>query len=70
MVAARWVCGVFGLVLIAMLVTARTFNPLRGTNPLIVTRQGQPALYWMGIAFWAFLLAVMAWVGFLRPAAS
>jgi hypothetical protein len=69
MIAARWVSGVFGLVVVIMLISGKTFNPLRGTNPLIVGRADRPGLYWTGIAFWVFLLAVMVWVGFLKAAA-
>ena len=66
MIAARWVSAVFGLVLVTMLITGKTFNPLRGINPFIVARADRPGLYWTGIAFWGCLLAVMVWVGFLK----
>jgi hypothetical protein len=68
MIAGRWLSGVFGVVLVIMLITGRTFNPLRGMSPLIVARADRPGLYWTGIAFWGFLLAVMVWIGFLKAA--
>jgi hypothetical protein len=64
MVAARWISGVFLVILIAMLVIGKTFTPLNGTRPLIVGRDDRPGLYWTGIAFWAFLLAIMVWASF------
>jgi hypothetical protein len=58
--------GGFALVTIAMLVTGKTFNPIRGATPWLVTREGQPGRYWAGIAFCAFLTGVLAWVIFIR----
>jgi hypothetical protein len=63
-------CGVFGALLVVMLVTGRAFNPLRGATPMIVTRGAQPGRYWTSVVLWSAFIALVAWICFTPSANS
>jgi hypothetical protein len=63
-------CGGIAVVLVAMLITGKGFNPLRGMKPMIVTRLGEPGRYWSAVILWTAFLAITVWISFFAGAHS
>jgi hypothetical protein len=56
--------GIGAAFLILVLATGRTFNPARGTSPMIVSRRDQPVSYWLGVILLVLFFAVASWIAY------
>ena len=55
---------VVGAALVASVLTGKTVNPARGTDPLIVNRSDHPRRYWGSVVGLGVVLVVWSWLTF------
>lgn len=54
--------AIAALALVVSLITGKTFTPLRGTRPTIVSRAEMPVHYWASIALCTAFVAIWYWI--------